>query len=62
MIITEDMLYELLTTLNNKLKKYYIQEAVNKSYFTEIMQVKKISVYSHSDKRKITAESKNIIK
>lgn len=60
MIITEDMLYELLTTLNNKLEKYYIQEAMNKCYFTEILLVKKISIYSYSDKQNIAAEGKKI--
>lgn len=53
--ITEDMIRNLLTGLNERLKKDHIKEAQDNFFVFSMMQVKRISVYNHEDKTHITA-------
>lgn len=58
MKITENMLYELLIELNRRLKNDYIKDTVDKQLICNMIQIKKISVYNHSEKEQITITSK----
>lgn len=58
MKITEEMLYELLTQLNRRLKNDYIKNTIDKHIICNMMQIKKISVYNHNEKTQITITSK----
>lgn len=61
MKITEEMLYELLMELNKKLKNDYMNDMMEKHFICNMMQIKRISVYDHSEKIQITitAEQKS---
>lgn len=54
MKITEEMLYELLMELNKKLKNDYMKDMMEKHFICNMMQIKRISVYDHNEKTRIT--------
>lgn len=56
MKITEDMLYGLLLELNERLRKDYMKESLNKEFIFEMMQIKRISVYNNEEKIQITVD------
>lgn len=57
MILTEDMLHELLTELNRRLKNDYLKNMIDKKLICNMMQIKKISVYNYDEKTRITITS-----
>lgn len=60
MKITEDMLYELLLGLNERLRKDYMKEILNKELISEMMQIKRISVYNNEEKIQVTVNTSNL--
>lgn len=54
MKITENMMHELLTKLNKRLKDEYIKDTINIHFICNMIQIKKISVYDHKEKKQIT--------
>lgn len=60
MKITEDMLYELLLGLNERLRKDYVKAIRNKEIIFEMMQVKRISVYNNEEKIRITVNTSDL--
>lgn len=60
MKITEDMLYELLLELNERLRKDYVKEIRNKEIVFEMMQVKRISVHNNEEKIRITVNTSDL--
>lgn len=60
MKITEDMLYELLLGLNERLRKDYMKEILNKELIPEMMQIKRISVYNNEEKIQVTVNTSNL--
>lgn len=60
MKITEDMLYELLLKLNERLRKDYVKEIRNKEIVFEMMQVKRISVHNNEEKIRITVNTSDL--
>lgn len=60
MKITEDMLYELLLGLNERLRKDYMKEIPNAEFIFEMMQIKRISVYNNEEKIRITVNTSDL--
>lgn len=60
MKITEDILYELLLRLNERLRKDYVKEIRNKEIVFEMMRVKRISVYNNEEKIRITVNASDL--
>lgn len=60
MKITEDMLYELLLGLNERLRKDYMKEILNKELISEMMQIKRISVYNNEEKIQVTVNTSDL--
>lgn len=60
MKITEDMLYELLLGLNERLRKDYMKEILNKELIAEMMQIKRISVYNNEEKIQVTVNTSDL--
>lgn len=54
MIITEDILYELLKAVNKRLKEDFIKEPLNAGFVLNMMQIKRISIYNLEEKIQIT--------
>lgn len=54
MIITEDILYELLKAVNKRLKEDFIKEPLNTGFVFNMMQIKRISIYNLEEKIQIT--------
>ena len=60
MKITEDILYELLLRLNERLRKDYVKEIRNKEIVFEMMRVQRISVYNNEEKIRITVNASDL--
>ncbi len=54
MIITEDILYELLKAVNKRLKEDFIKAPLNAGFVFNMMQIKRISIYNLEEKIQIT--------
>lgn len=60
MKITEDMLYELLLRLNERLRKDYMKEILNKKIIFEMMQIRRINIYNNEEKIQITVNTSDL--
>lgn len=59
MIITKNMMYGLLARLNERLRADCIKESMGICMVSDIIQIKRISVYDNKTKKQITVSIGN---